>query len=137
MNRRRADPRRRLRRHTPTLQDEDFDLRFRLELDFFRARGTLAPFFRASDSPMAMACSRLLTLPPRPDCPRRRLPFLRRRMALSTLLLAPLLYLRRLFFRDDAFLAAIGASERKGWRLQCISQPPDSLDQGSSPVFIV
>jgi hypothetical protein len=51
-------------------------------------------------------------------------------MALSTLLLAPLLYLRRLFFRDDAFLAAMWCLRQKGWRLQCISQPPDSLDQG-------
>jgi hypothetical protein len=39
------------------------------ELDFFRRDedfflGTLAPFFRASDSPIAMACLRLFTLPP-------------------------------------------------------------------------
>jgi hypothetical protein len=39
------------------------------ELDFFRPdedffRGTLAPFFRASDKPIAIACLRLFTLPP-------------------------------------------------------------------------
>ena len=30
----------------------------------FLGRGTFAPFFRASDNPMAIACSRLFTLPP-------------------------------------------------------------------------
>jgi hypothetical protein len=34
----------------------------RVELLFLR--GTFAPFFRASDSPMAIACSRLFTFPP-------------------------------------------------------------------------
>src|SRR2546428_8617982 len=34
-------------------------------LDFFG--GTLAPFSRASERPIAMACSRLLTFPPFPD----------------------------------------------------------------------
>jgi hypothetical protein len=80
------------------LLDRDDDERF---------RGTLAPFFRASDNPMAIACSRLFTLPPCPDFPRRRVPFLRRRMALSTLLLAPLLYFRRLVFREELFFVAM------------------------------
>lgn len=69
--------------------------------------GTFAPFLRASDNPMAIACSRLLTLPPLPDLPLLRVPFLRRRIALSTLLLAPLLYFLPLDLRDARFLAAI------------------------------
>jgi hypothetical protein len=36
---------------------------FARELDDFFF-GTLAPFFRASDSPIAMACLRLFTRPP-------------------------------------------------------------------------
>jgi hypothetical protein len=46
--------------------------------------GTFLPFLRASDKPIAMACFRLLTLPPRPPFPRLRVPRLRRRMALLT-----------------------------------------------------
>jgi hypothetical protein len=56
---------------------------------------------------MAIACSRLFTLPPRPDFPLRRVPFLRRRIALLTLLLAPLLYFRRLVFREELFFVAM------------------------------
>jgi hypothetical protein len=91
-------------------------LDLRLELDFRRellrrlrlpGGGTLAPFFRASDKPIAIACCRLFTLPPRPDLPLRKVPFLRRRIALSTLLLAPLLYLLPLDFRDERFLVGI------------------------------
>ena len=55
----------------------------------FRLRGTFAPFFRASDRPIAIACFRLFTL--RPD-PLFNVPRLRRRIALSTVLLAPRLY---------------------------------------------
>src|SRR3954468_15001284 len=62
----------------------------------FRAAGTFAPFFRASESPMAIACLRLFTFPPCPALPRRSVPRLRRPMALLTLLLAPLLYFRPL-----------------------------------------
>jgi hypothetical protein len=52
----------------------------------------LAPFFRASDKPMAIACLRLLTvLPLRPDL---SVPFLRRRIALSTRFDAALPYFR-------------------------------------------
>jgi hypothetical protein len=69
--------------------------------------GTLAPFFRASDSPIATAWARLFTLPPRPALPLRRVPRLRRRIALSTLLPAPLLYLRPLDLREERFFAAI------------------------------
>jgi hypothetical protein len=84
----------------------DFD-RFFLALELFFFGGTFAPFFRASDSPMAIACFRIFTLPPWPDLPRRRVPLLRRRIALFTLLLAPLLYFRPLDFREDVFFAAM------------------------------
>jgi hypothetical protein len=70
--------------------------------------GTFAPFFRASDNPIATAWARLFTLPPFPDLPRRRVPLLRRRIALSTLLLAPLLYFRPLDLREERFFAAMG-----------------------------
>lgn len=43
---------------------------------------------------MAIACLRLVTLPPLPPLPLLSLPFLRRRMAFSTSLLAPFEYLR-------------------------------------------
>jgi hypothetical protein len=52
---------------------------------------------------MAMACLRLFTRPPLPPLPERRVPRFLRRMALATVLLAPLLYLRR----GADFLAAI------------------------------
>jgi hypothetical protein len=61
-------------------------------LDFLR--GTLAPFLRASERPIAMACLRLLTLPPLPLLPDLSVPCLRLRMALATLLLAPFPYFR-------------------------------------------
>ena len=73
------------------LRFRDDELRFREELFFF---GTLAPFFRASESPMAIACFRLFTLPPCPLFPRFNVPCLRRRIALATLLLAPRPYFR-------------------------------------------
>jgi hypothetical protein len=78
-------------------------LRF-LPLERFRPplfRGTLAPFFRASDKPMAIACLRLFTVfPLRPDL---SAPFLRRRIALSTRFDAALPY----FLRPEDFRAAI------------------------------
>src|SRR5437773_10267524 len=75
------------------------------QLDFFL--GTLAPFLRASDNPMAMACFRLLTLPPLPPLPERSVPRFLRRIALSTVLPAALPYLRRPDFLREPFLAAI------------------------------
>ena len=48
--------------------------------DFFR--GTFAPFLRASDRPIAMACLRLLTVLPEP--PDLSVPFLRLCMARLT-----------------------------------------------------
>ncbi len=56
---------------------------------------------------MAIACFRLFTLPPFPPLPLRRVPCFLRRMALATVLLAPLLYLRpRDFFERDFFFVA-------------------------------
>src|SRR5271170_1642223 len=63
----------------------------RHELAFFR--GTLAPFLRASESPIAIACLRLVTLPPLPPLPERSVPRFSRCIALSTLLPAALPYL--------------------------------------------
>jgi len=61
------------------------------ELDFFL--GTFAPFFRASESPMAIACDRLFTRPPLPPLPDFRVPRFLRLIALFTVLLAALPYL--------------------------------------------
>ena len=69
-----------------------------LELPLFL--GTLAPFFLASDKPIAIACLRLVTFPPCPLGPLRSVPCFLRRIADSTLLLAPLLYRRPLLLRD-------------------------------------
>jgi hypothetical protein len=52
--------------------------------------GTFAPFLRASERPMAIACSRLLTLPPLPPRPDFKVPRFFLRIALATLLLAAL-----------------------------------------------
>src|SRR5512138_2224096 len=60
--------------------DERFrDDRLRDEL---RLRGTFAPFLRASERPIAIACLRLFTLPPWPLLPRLSVPCLRRPIAL-------------------------------------------------------
>lgn len=85
------------------LRDED-DLR----VDD-RLRGTFAPFSRASDSPIAIACFRLVTLRP---LPLLSVPFLRRRIALSTRLPAALPYRRLL---ELFFLAAICRTLLKEW----------------------
>src|ERR1700730_3555289 len=62
------------------------------ELRALRFRGTFAPFFRASDRPIAIACFRLFTvLPLLPDL---SVPFFLRRIALSTRLEAALPYFR-------------------------------------------
>jgi hypothetical protein len=50
--------------------------------DFFA--GTFAPFLRASESPIAIACFRLLTRPPFPALPERNVPCFFRRIALLT-----------------------------------------------------
>src|SRR5258708_6972623 len=76
--------------------------------------GTLAPFFRASESPIAIACLRLFTEPPLPPFPERRVPFFFRRTALSTDLPAALPYLRLPdFLREPAlFRPAITSSQK-------------------------
>src|SRR5438552_15649203 len=56
--------------------------------------GTLAPFFLASESPIAMACFRVFTRPPLPPFPLFNVPRLRRRFALSPVFPAALPYLR-------------------------------------------
>lgn len=67
-------------------------------------RGTFLPFDRASDRPIAIACFLLFTFRPLPDL---SVPFLRRRIALSTSLLALSEYLRL-----DVFFAAISGPSR-------------------------
>src|SRR5436190_22651123 len=67
-------------------------VRWRYRRDFFLADflladlrlGTFLPFLRASESPMAIACFLLFTVPPLPPLPRLSNPFLRRCMALFT-----------------------------------------------------
>src|ERR1700734_2607812 len=80
------------------------------DCDFF---GTFAPFLRASERPIAIACLRLFTAPPLPPFPERRVPFFSRRTALSTALPAALPYLRPLdFLREPPFFAAISSSQK-------------------------
>src|SRR5882724_12155956 len=62
-----------------------------IQLDFFL--GTFAPFFRASDSPMAIAWDLLFTRPPLPPFPDFSVPCFRRVIALLTDLLAAFPYL--------------------------------------------
>jgi len=50
-------------RYQELLRDDRFRELLRLR-DELRFRGTLAPFFRASESPMAIACFLLFTFPP-------------------------------------------------------------------------
>jgi hypothetical protein len=70
-------------------------------------RGTFAPFFRASDKPIAIACLRLLTV--FPLLPDLSVPFLRRRIALATRFDAAFPYFRP----PEDFRAAI-------WTLQSL-----------------
>jgi hypothetical protein len=56
-------------------------------------RGTFAPFFRASERPIAIACFLLFTFPPLPRLPERNLPFALRCIARRTLFPAALAYL--------------------------------------------
>jgi len=63
-------------------------------------RGTFAPFLRASESPIAIACFRLFTFRPLPDL---SVPFLRRRIALATRFCAAGPY----FLLPEDFFAAI------------------------------
>jgi hypothetical protein len=65
------------------------DLRPLDRLELLRRLGTLAPFSRASLSPIAIACFRLFTFRPEPLL---SVPFFRRRMADSTRFDAPFPY---------------------------------------------
>jgi hypothetical protein len=67
-------------------------------------RGTFLPLDRASDRPIAIACLRLFTFRPLPDL---SVPFFRRRIALSTSLLA----LSEYFRPEDFFAAIFGSSQ--------------------------
>src|SRR6202030_1086969 len=67
----------------------------RLELRRF---GTFFPCLRASDNPIAIACLRLFTLPPRPPLPRLSVPRLRRCIALLTSLEAAREYRRAMSY---------------------------------------
>lgn len=57
---------------------------------------------------MAIACLRLLTLPPLPPLPERKVPRFLRRIALSSVFRAALPYLRLDFFRELFFFVAMG-----------------------------
>ena len=58
--------------------------------------GTFAPFLRASESPIAIACLRLVTRPPLPLLPLTSVPWFRFRIAVSTDSLAAAPYRRPL-----------------------------------------
>jgi len=77
-------------------------------------RGILAPFLRASERPIAIACFRLFTvpppLPPRPDL---RVPLFLRRMALATVSRAVFPYL---VLPGDFFLVAMGDLVKKRFK---------------------
>jgi hypothetical protein len=66
--------------------------REQVQLDFLRG-GTLAPFLRASERPMAIACFLLLTVPPLPPLPDFNVPRFLRRIALRTVFAAAFPYL--------------------------------------------
>src|ERR1700686_994066 len=58
-------------------------------------RGTFAPFLRASERPIAIACFRLFTVPPLPPRPDFSVPRFLRRIALATVFPAAFPYFRR------------------------------------------
>src|ERR1700751_3047599 len=70
-------------------------------------RGTFAPFCRASESPIAIACFRLFTVPPLPPLPDFKVPCFFLRIALSTDLLAALPYFRPPDFLLERLVAAM------------------------------
>jgi hypothetical protein len=70
-------------------------------------RGTFAPFFRASESPIAIACLRLFTVPPLPPLPDLSVPRFSLRIALATDSPAALPYFRPPDFLPEPFFAAI------------------------------
>ena len=70
-------------------------------------RGTFAPFLRASERPIAIACFRLFTVPPFPPGPDLSVPRFLRRIALATFLLAARPYFRVPDFLPAFFLVAM------------------------------
>src|ERR1041384_7530818 len=81
------------------------------QLDLFR--GTFAPFFRASERPIAIACFLLFTRPPLPPFPDFRLPRLRLRIALFTDFPADLPYLGIACFSFQYFESSYSSGVRK------------------------
>src|SRR5688572_3950123 len=71
--------------------------------DDLRLRGTFAPFFRASLRPIAIACLRLLTVPPFPPGPLFSVPFFRRRIADLTFFDADFPYFAMCYSNADVF----------------------------------
>ena len=95
--------------------DVDFLVDAFLDEDFFA--GTFAPALRASDSPMAIACLRLVTF--LPDLPLFKVPCLRSRMTFLTL--------------DCAFLPYLGIV----LSLRVFSKPrPDDTFRATSPLIV-
>src|SRR5438874_4169437 len=95
-----------------------------------RLRGTFAPFCRASERPIAIACLRLVTRPPLPPRPLFSVPRLRRRIALSTRLLAARPYRGIIsssvlgvirYSRDATFARAMRAAVERPVRLDPVS----------------
>ena len=91
--------------YSPRMPNSSIRKRHPGAYDLFR--GTRAPFCRASESPIAIACLRLLTVPPLPPRPDFKVPRFLLRIALATVLPAPLLYRVRPVFFLDRFVAAI------------------------------
>jgi hypothetical protein len=84
---------------------------------------------RASDKPIAIACLRLLTLPPFPRFPERNVPRFFPRIALPTLFPAALPYFLRLedFFLDR-FFAVMAFSDISGARAQALFYKTEATD---------
>lgn len=97
--------------------------------------GTLAPFFRASESPMAIACSRLFTFFPLPDL---SVPFFLRCIALSTRFDAAFPYFRppEDFFRAMLILQSGSVRNVRLTGACCAGESthPDDLRANLSPV---
>jgi hypothetical protein len=77
-------------------------------------RGTFAPFSLASESPIAIACLRLFTVPPLPPRPLLGVPFFRRRIALSTRFDAAFPYLRPPDRLEELFRFAVAMGSHPG-----------------------
>jgi hypothetical protein len=81
---------------------------------FFFLRGTLAPFFRASERPIAMACFLLFTV--LPDPPDLSVPALRLRIARFTLFWAAFPYLAITASQEHGPSFIEKFQETIGWR---------------------